>query len=58
MNKQSITFPCYNCKFNEGTFTVYLFWPNGEWDENKYSLEEALRAYPVDQYEWVLSEED
>lgn len=32
---------------------IYFFYPNGIWDEEKYTLEEAQKAYPKDKFIWV-----
>ena len=32
---------------------MFLFYPNGEWDEDKLTIHEALRNYPVEDYEWI-----
>lgn len=38
---------------------VYLFYPedepyNGNWDEDKLTLSEALKKYPKSEYQWFL----
>ncbi len=53
-NKTDINFTCYSCIFDVGNRTLYLFYPDGRWDENKYTLVEALAAYPADKYEWIF----
>ena len=55
---KDILFNCYTCKFDEGETTIFLFWPDGEWDENKYMLEEALQEYPVEKFNWVKAKEE
>lgn len=52
--KTNINFTCYSCIFDEGKRTLYLFYPDGRWDENKSTLEEALVAYPTDKFEWIF----
>jgi len=32
---------------------MFLFYPDGEWDEDKQTLEEALESYPPEKYEWL-----
>lgn len=34
-------------------FQVFMFYPNGSWDECKLTFEEALKAYPKSKYTWV-----
>lgn len=56
-NKIDITFICYAYKWDEGIGTMFLFYPEGIWDENKLTLEEALQDYPPTKYEWIHSDE-
>lgn len=51
--KKEIEFTCYASRFNEGLTTLFLFYPQGVWDEDKLTLEDALNKYPVEEYEWV-----
>lgn len=55
--KIDIVFDCYPYNFTEGKSTMFNFWPDGEWDEEKYVLEEALIAYPPEKYNWIRAEE-
>lgn len=57
MTIKDISFTCYACTFSEGRATIYLFYPEGEWDEDKLSLEEALEAYPITEYNWIKGED-
>jgi hypothetical protein len=52
-NKKDITFTCYKYDWDEGTGTLFLFWPDGVWDEDKLTIHEALDRYPVSEYEWI-----
>jgi hypothetical protein len=36
---------------------MFQFFPDGEWDEDKLTLKEALEYYPVDKYEWIFLED-
>lgn len=56
--KVDIIFDCYASRFSDGTATIFQFWPDGEWDEDKHSLEEALQAYPPAKYNWIKAEND
>lgn len=56
--KTDITFDCYAWKAKEGTFTIFQFWPDGTWDEMKYSLEEALVSYPPSSFNWIKANDD
>lgn len=31
---------------------VYSFYPNGIWDDVEYTYDEALLAYPLEEYVW------
>jgi hypothetical protein len=51
--KKDIKFTCYEYLWNEGVGTMFLFYPGGDWDEDKMTLSESLKKYPVDKYEWI-----
>jgi hypothetical protein len=55
--KTEITFVCYKYNWDDGVGTMFLFYPNGEWDEDKLTLDEALVAYPSDQFEWINADD-
>lgn len=38
-------------------FFLYLFYPNGMWDEYKRTEDEAFIAYPPDCYKWIEIED-
>lgn len=38
-------------------YFLYLFYPNGMWDEYKRTENEAFVAYPPDSYEWIEIED-
>lgn len=54
--KTPIDFMCYEYTYPEGRCTLFQFYPNGEWDEDKLTLNEALERYPIGHYEWIHSE--
>ena len=56
-NKIEINFTCYKYKWGDGVGTMFLFYPEGVWDEDKLTIEEALEHYPVDKYEWIFLED-
>ena len=56
MKKIDIEFTCYKYKADDGVFTMFLFYPSGEWDEDKLLIQDALVNYPVDEYEWLMIE--
>jgi len=59
MSKIDIDFVCYRYKWTEGVGTMFLFYLDGEWDEDKLCIDEALANYPVDKYNWIhIAEED
>lgn len=43
---------------SDGPWRVYLFYPDGVWDEDKKTLEEAQKAYPKSRYQWVKIKSD
>ena len=47
----------YN-KTTNGYYTLYQFFPYGVWDEHKLTLKEAIKRYPIDQYEWLFFSDD
>ena len=52
-----ILFNCYQYKYDDtGVCTLFIFWPNGVWDENKYSTDEAIEVYPPSEYNWIFTE--
>lgn len=53
MARKKIDFVAYEALSDEGPWRCHLFYPDGVWDEDKLTLEEAERKYPQDQYEWV-----
>lgn len=55
---KQINYVTYEARFSDlGLDTVYIFYPDGVWDEYKYTYGEAIKAYPLDEYEWVEMEE-
>jgi len=53
MSKKIIHYQTY-----ESNFKVYLFFPGGQWDEFKWSYEEAVKQYPKEEFTWVLQKEN
>ena len=51
--KIEIKFICYTACSDNGNWTRFSFYPSGEWDEEKYTIDEALKAYPTSEYEWI-----
>lgn len=49
-----------------GEFCTYLFYNRAEyegeecwlWDDHKRTYEEAIKAYPLEEYHWVFIEDD
>jgi len=56
IKKEIIYFLCYEYVYSQGITTLFLFYPNGEWDDDKNTIQESLVKYPLDKYEWVHSE--
>jgi hypothetical protein len=54
--KTPIDFLCYAYAWPEGSCTLFQFYPNGEWDEDKQTLKEALVQYPIEHYEWIYAD--
>ena len=57
-NKIEINFVCYAYTWNEGAGTMFQFFPDGVWDEDKLTIEEALKNYPIGKYEWIESDSE
>jgi len=56
---KQINYVTYEARFSDiGLDTVYNFYPNGVCDEYKYTYNEALKAYPLDEYDWVEMESE
>lgn len=56
--KIDIGFVCYKYKWDNGVGTMFLFYPDGEWDEDKLTIQEAIKQYPPEKYEWINLELD
>jgi hypothetical protein len=56
--KKDVTFICYLCDFTDGQYTIFQFWVDGIWDEDKNTLEEGILKYPLDKWNWMLAEDD
>jgi hypothetical protein len=56
--KTQINFSCHvsYSSTDQKYWTVFKFYPNGMWDECKWTLVEALKHYPLDKYDWVFDE--
>ena len=51
---KDIKFVDYAYKFGEdSSCTLFLFYPDNVWDEDKSTLLEALEKYPPTEYNWV-----
>lgn len=52
-----ITFTCYKYKYNykgiDNVTTLFLFYIDGIWDENKLTIGQAIKWYPPDEYNWI-----
>lgn len=44
--------------FDELEVTIYYFYPNGIWDDDKLLLAEAQLKYPVNKYNWIFFLDD
>lgn len=54
-----IDFDCYLYTYgNDEKVTLFQFFPGGDWDEDKLTLEEALKKYPPTQFNWLKIKED
>ena len=56
--KTKINFSCYvSYSDTDKTYwTVFMFYPNGVWDDSKWTTEEAIRHYPPSKFEWIYQE--
>ncbi len=53
MARKQIDYTTYEASSAEGPWQVYLFYPDGVWDEDKLTLGEAEKKYPPRDYKWV-----
>ena len=45
----------FDVKFTDCVVDIYYFYPDGIWDEDKLTLEEAEKQYPKDKFIWIES---
>lgn len=57
-NKIDITYVTGQTIFDTGQETIYFFYPNGIWDEDKLTLDEAKKKYPDSKYNWILVKDE
>ena len=62
--KTDIEFVCYRYTFTGSqikpireTTTLFLFYIDGLWDEDKLTIEQALKKYPIEKYNWLVLEQ-
>jgi len=56
--KKQIHFTSYTANFDDDiSCTLFLFYPNGVWDEYKRLYNEAIEKYPPNEYEWIKLED-
>jgi len=55
--KKVIKFLMYNYTSTEGQSPIVLCYEDGQWDEHKHTVEEAVDMYPPSIYEWVMLED-
>lgn len=51
---KNIDFDCYF--YEDGykeKYTLFQFFPDGVWDEDKLTLNEALKKYPPTKFNWL-----
>lgn len=54
----NIDFDCYFYEDgNKEKYTLFQFFPNGVWDEDKLTLNEALKKYPPTKFNWLKIED-
>lgn len=51
--KKFVDFTCYRYDYNSGVCTLFLFYEDGVWNEDKLTVSEALHRYPPNEYEWI-----
>lgn len=54
MEREEIDFTCYEAYFGSHSKMIFMFYPNGVWDEDKLARCEALAKYPTSKYKWVF----
>lgn len=52
-NRIPITFICRPTKNFGEDATIFKFYPGGRWDGCNYSIEDAIKAYPPNKYNWI-----
>jgi len=50
---KDVGFICYKYTWSKGIGTLFLFYPDGQWDDDKLTLNEALKNYPPKEYNWI-----
>lgn len=56
---KQIEYTTYEARFSDiGLDTVYTFCVDGFWVAYEYTYEEAVKAYPLDEYEWLEISDD
>jgi hypothetical protein len=47
----------YALRLGGGHFPTQRYTPDGQWDEDKLTIEQALQKYPIAEYEWIHFED-
>lgn len=58
MSKTQINYTSHESLSDDGPWTVYFFYPDGVWDEDKLTLKEAEAKYPPKKFDWVKIEDE
>ena len=57
-DRKYVFFVCYPYRDGSGhEFVMYLFYPDGVWDDDKLTEKEALDNYPMSEYNWIQESE-
>lgn len=52
--KIDITYTKVKTVFDKVQEIIYFFYPDGIWDEDKLTFNEAKTKYPKSKYNWIL----
>lgn len=56
---KDVVFVCYNSwsEKDQKDFTLFLFYPDGVWDEDKLMIKDAVKKYPPKKFNWIFAGE-
>lgn len=48
-----ISFICYSSTNFDERKAVFIFYPSGRCDDDKLTIQEAVKKYPPERYNWI-----